>query len=295
MWWFAESLINSGTMAKKCGWLSLWLCTLPVWSLDPQKAITQLVHTSWTEREGAPASIVALAQTTDGYLWLGTASGLYRFDGVRFTRFEPAAGEELPGTSIAVLCATRNGSLWIVSASGRIGRLHNGHVKTSPDGPPRISSLAEDSHGVLVAGTATGLASFQDGHWKDAGKELGIPAKPVQRAYSDAHGTLWVATEDRILCLPAGQKHFQETGDNAGQISAFAQAPDGAIWVAELTRSAREIRTGRSHDRGPLTEVAVGATIVLFDRQGSLWITSGGDGFRRLPHPRRRRGQHLAH
>src|SRR5260370_1097685 len=185
MWWFAESLINSGTMAKKCGWLSLWLCTLPVWSLDPQKAITQLVHTSWTEREGAPASIVALAQTTDGYLWLGTASGLYRFDGVRFTRFEPAAGEELPGTSIAVLCATRNGSLCIASASG-------------------------------------------------------------------------------------------------------------AIWVAELTRSAREIRTGRSHDRGPLTEVAVGATIVLFDRQGSLWITSGGDGLRRLAYPGRVRGQHIA-
>jgi ligand-binding sensor domain-containing protein/signal transduction histidine kinase len=281
-------------MVKKCGWLSLWLCTLPVWALDPQKAITQLVHTSWTEREGAPATIVALAQTTDGYLWLGTASGLYRFDGVRFTRFEPPAREELPGTSIAALCATRDGSLWIVSASGRIGRLHNGHVKTSPDGPPRVSSLAEDSHGVLVAGGATGLASFQDGHWKDAGKEWGIPAKPVQRAYSDAHGALWVATEDRILCLPAGQKHFQETGEDVGQISSFAQAPDGAIWVAELTRSARVIRTDRSHDRGPLTEVAVGATSVLFDRQGSLWISSAGDGLRRIAYPGRVSGQHIA-
>ena len=270
---------------KSCGWFSLWLCTLPVWALDPQKAITQLVHPSWTEREGAPASIVALAQTTDGYLWLGTASGLYRFDGVRFTRFEPLAGEELPGTSIAVLCATRDGSLWIVSASGRIGRLRNGHMKMTPNGPARISSLSEDSHGVLVAGTATGLASFEDGHWKDAGKEFGIPAKPVQRAYSDAHGSLWIATEDRVLCLPAGQKHFQDTGESVGQISSFAQAPDGAIWVAELTRSAREIRTFRSHDRGPLTEVAVGATIVLFDRQGSLWITSGGDGLRRLAYP----------
>jgi signal transduction histidine kinase/ligand-binding sensor domain-containing protein len=284
------------TMVKSCGWLCLWLCTLPVWALDPQKAITQLVHTSWTEREGAPASIAALAQTTDGYLWLGTASGLYRFDGVRFTRFEPAVGEELPGTSIPVLYATRDGSLWIVSSAGRIGRLHHGHVTTysPPDGPPRVYSLAEDSHGVLVASTATGLASFENGHWKDTGKEWGIPAKPVQRAYFDAHDTLWVATEDRILCLPAGKKHFQDTSEKVGQILSFVQAPDGAIWVAENTRSARMIRTGRSYDRGLLTEVAVGASSVLFDRQGSLWINSLGDGLRRLAYPGRVSGQHIA-
>jgi signal transduction histidine kinase/ligand-binding sensor domain-containing protein len=284
------------TMVKSCGWLFLWLCTLPVWALDPQKAITQLVHTSWTEREGAPSSIWALAQTTDGYLWLGTATGLYRFDGIRFTRFEPAAGEELPDTTIVALCATRDGSLWIVSSSGRIGRLHDGHLKTysPPDGLGRVYSLAEDSHGVLVAGSATGLASFEDRHWKDAGKERGIPAKPVKRVFFDAHDTLWVATEDRILCLPAGEKHFQETGEKVGAVLSFAQAPDGAIWVAETTRSARMIRTGRSHDRGPLTEVAVGASSVLFDRQGSLWISSYGDGLRRIAYPGRVSGQHIA-
>lgn len=55
------------------------------------------------------------------------------------------------------------------------------------------------------------------------------------------------------------------------------------------------IRTGRSHDRGPLTEVAVGATSVLFDRQGSLWISSAGDGLRRITYPGRVSGQHIAH
>jgi ligand-binding sensor domain-containing protein len=264
-------------------------------ALDPQKAITQLVHTSWTEREGAPGSVRALAQTTDGYLWLGTVSGLYRFDGVRFTRFEPAAGEELAGASIASLCATRDGSLWIMPFSGRISRLHNGHVTTysPPEGPSKANSLAEDSHGILVASTSTGLARFETGHWEAAGKEWGIPAKPVQKVYFDAHDTLWVVTEDSILFLPAGQKHFQATGEKIGGVMSLAQAPEGAIWVAETTRAARAIHTGHEHDSGHLTEVAVGASSVVFDRQGSLWINLG-DGLRRIAHPRMVNGQHIS-
>ncbi len=41
-------------------------------ALPPSRTIKQFDHTSWTVRQGAPSGIVALAQTTDGYLWLGT-------------------------------------------------------------------------------------------------------------------------------------------------------------------------------------------------------------------------------
>ena len=86
-------------------------------ALDPALAITQFVHTSWTERDGAPNNVRALAQTRDGYLWMGTTAGLFRFDGVRFTAFEPAAGEALPTTRILGLLTTRDGALWIVWAA----------------------------------------------------------------------------------------------------------------------------------------------------------------------------------
>ena len=59
----------------------------------PVRPISQWVHTKWTAKDGAPNEIRALAQTSDGYLWLGTVSSLVRFDGVRFVPFAPHAGD----------------------------------------------------------------------------------------------------------------------------------------------------------------------------------------------------------
>src|ERR1039457_7728894 len=99
----------------RIGWLVTFVlagsCAGPGFALDPHKAIDQFVHTAWTEKDGVPTSVLALAQTTDGYLWLGTSMGLFRFDGVRFVRFEPLAGEALPSVRIETLLAARDGGL----------------------------------------------------------------------------------------------------------------------------------------------------------------------------------------
>jgi ligand-binding sensor domain-containing protein len=116
-------------------------------ALDPQKAITQFVHTAWTEKDGAPADIRSITQTKDGYLWLGTQTGLFSIDGTRFARFEPRAGEGLPTTHTRMLLATRDGSLWIVFFSGilRIGP-RGDHEVVSRGG---TLSMFEDEGGVL--------------------------------------------------------------------------------------------------------------------------------------------------
>jgi ligand-binding sensor domain-containing protein len=65
----------------------------PATALDPRLSLRQYVHTSWTKMEGKPLPAVsALAQTTDGYLWLGTDDGLLRFDGLRFSAQGPEGG-----------------------------------------------------------------------------------------------------------------------------------------------------------------------------------------------------------
>ncbi len=136
-------------------WLVVGLTASSALALDPTKAITEFVHTSWTEKDGVPADVRALAQTTDGYLWLGTAMGLYHFDGVNFAHFEPLAGDKLPETRIRSLLASRDGSLWIVWASGAVSRLLDGHLTSysEQDGLPPTSCLVEASDGTLIAAT----------------------------------------------------------------------------------------------------------------------------------------------
>ena len=69
---------------KQTSWLYLLillLCT-PLYGIDRDRRLDQLYHTGWTYAEGGPGEVHALAQTTDGYLWLGTPTGLFRFDGI---------------------------------------------------------------------------------------------------------------------------------------------------------------------------------------------------------------------
>jgi signal transduction histidine kinase/streptogramin lyase len=269
-------------------------CATLAFALDPDRAITQFVHTSWTEKDGAPINARALAQTQDGYLWIGTTAGLFRFDGVRFTAFEPPAGESLPVTRVRRLLATRDGALWIVWTVGPVSRLQNGHLTSysEKDGLPATTALGESADGTIIAATVKGLSRFERGTWKDVAKEWNFPGKQARALYFDKTGALWVATEDRAVYMPPGQRRFVDPGNAVGSLFNFAQAPDGAVWVSEVGRSAHTLR--REHEATPDTEVRVGALWVSFDRDGSLWVGSGGDGLRRVPRPDRVSGKSIA-
>src|SRR5690348_16575874 len=99
--------------------LGALLTASSAFALNPALDISQYAHKSWTASEGdLKGSITAIAQTHDGYLWLGTDFGLVRFDGVRFVPWMPPAGEQLPSEAIQDLLVTRDGSLWIGTFKG---------------------------------------------------------------------------------------------------------------------------------------------------------------------------------
>jgi hypothetical protein len=102
----------------------LLLClSTPLFAIDRDRRIDQIQHTSWTAREGAPGSIHAMAQTTEGYLWLGTDGGLVRFDGIHFDRYQAESGPPLPTHSVAALMAAPDGGLWISFVYGGVSFL----------------------------------------------------------------------------------------------------------------------------------------------------------------------------
>jgi signal transduction histidine kinase/ligand-binding sensor domain-containing protein len=261
-----------------------------------ERTIGQYQHTAWTAKDGAPSSVLALAQTTDGFLWVGAEDGLYRFDGVTFERYEPASWAAFPAGRLRVGCllALPNGNLW-VGLLGVISVLGDGSVRnyTAADGVPAgsVGGLAQDRKGTIWAATSAGLARLEGNRWRAIGRDWDFPGKVAHTVFVDGKGTLWVATQDTIVFLPAGTGQFEQTGVRVGSVSQFDEAPNGKLWMAETTRSVRPVPLGDQLLPSDNTAIEVGSTGILFDRDGALWITTLGDGMRRAPHPETLKGK----
>jgi signal transduction histidine kinase/ligand-binding sensor domain-containing protein len=277
----------------------LWICVgsahlcSPIHALDPNQPLSQLYHTSWTTKDGLNGAVLAIVQATDGYLWLGTTNGLYRFDGLRFEFYKPEIGT-FPSSSIRSLLASADGSLWIGYMSGGVTHLKDGVVTNySPrDGLPvsQVRRLAQDQDGTIWAAIVGGFARLEGKHWHKVRMDWNYPAKSAWSVFVDRQGTLWVASGDRILFLPKGEKKFQDTGlRTTGRVWAFAQAADGTIWFSDDDQnSLRAVRYPLVKEGDGLTSIGVAGRGFLFDRDGSIWLA--GDGVQRVPYPKRFRG-----
>ena len=126
------------------------LTPAPASALDPEVRLTQYRHTAWRVQDGSFASApTAIAQTADGYIWIGTTAGLVKYDGVRFTPWV-RPGETLPfSAAVYSLLSSSDGTLWI-GTSARLFSLKDNKVEEHVRG--RINSIIEDrQHRIWVA------------------------------------------------------------------------------------------------------------------------------------------------
>src|SRR5262249_55663615 len=133
----------------------LLVALLPcAFALNPALDVSQYAHTAWRVRDGFfKGSIYAIAQTRDGYLWLGTEFGLLRFDGVRTVDWQAPPGQQLPSGRISRLLAARDGTLWIGTFEG-LASWKDGKFTPYPElAGQTVFALLEDREGsVWVAG-----------------------------------------------------------------------------------------------------------------------------------------------
>jgi ligand-binding sensor domain-containing protein len=131
-----------------------------VFCLNPYQSLTQLHHTSWTAKDGLSGSVQALAQTSDGYLWVGTSDGLFRFDGLSFERYQPERNA-LPSTSVSALLALPDGGLWIGYGRGGATFLKGGTANNYAvqEGFPvsAVRCFAKDWDGTMWAAVMGGF------------------------------------------------------------------------------------------------------------------------------------------
>jgi signal transduction histidine kinase/ligand-binding sensor domain-containing protein len=261
-------------------------------AIDPHGAITQMSHTSWRAKEGI-AEVRAIAQSADGYIWVGTPEGLFRFDGISFARWQSRFGQHTAAGSVSVLCAAADGSLWIGSGDS-VSRLFQGSLITYSTlgelAQGDVTSIVEDHDGTIWVGTTKGLARFQHGRWSSPGAKMGLPEGGVIVQLVDRTKSLWLTVDDPdiaggtvLAALRPNAQRFELTAVRMGSAAVVREAPDGRLWVAEGIRSVRPFSPGT--ELYPSPGIALQSRTILLDRESALWIGSMGRGLYRAQTP----------
>ena len=204
-------------------------------ALNPSIHVSQYSHTSWKVRDGfARETIDAIAQTPDGYLWLGTASGLLRFDGIHNVPWQPPSNQQLPSTIIMSLLAAHDGSLWIGTSKG-LARLKDGNLTQYAELAGRyIFKIIEDHEGTVWASgitiTAGRLCAIQNSGVHCDGDD-GALGRGAFTLFEDSKGNLWAGVKDGLWRFRPGPPKFYPLAGELNGIQAIGEDVDGALLV----------------------------------------------------------------
>jgi signal transduction histidine kinase/ligand-binding sensor domain-containing protein len=280
--------MGKGIVATLTALLAILPTYVPVHAQDRDQAIRQFHHTTWTAKDGAPPDIWALDQGPDGFLWLGTGSGLYRFDGVAFERYRPASGEQLASIDITAVEVLPSNEIWVGYSDGGASRLKDGRVTTFTEkdgiGSGMIVHFRQDRDGVLWAVSHGGLSRFLNGRWHKVGADWNVPADFIVGLFIARDGVRWLSTAQSIYFARPGTQKFEPT-DAVAEHATLTQTPDGRIWVADRPHGLRPLPNYVDGDRRnawTIRTVPSGNVLSLasfaVDRRGVLWGTDRVNG-----------------
>jgi ligand-binding sensor domain-containing protein/signal transduction histidine kinase len=239
---------------------------------------------SWDERDGLPGTAIsAIRRTSYGYLWLGTRSGLVRFDGARFKVFDSQNLPQLRTNGVTSLLAQSDGRLWAGTPDGLF------YFQDGKPGAPELievgNHLAVKALAAGAAGTVWALAASNQLVRVVGGKVEGRIRSPggvpIRTITSDASGRLVAASSNALYSVSNGQL-VEWPGQGAGEIRDVTASRTGYVWVAS-SRAARRINeagdllvaradpVSKTSPRAPITDL-------LEDRAGRLWAGAFGGG-----------------
>jgi signal transduction histidine kinase/ligand-binding sensor domain-containing protein/CheY-like chemotaxis protein len=246
------------------------------------KPLTQYHHDAWQTQEGLPQnSVHALVLRRDGYLWLGTESGLVRFDGVTFTTFDRQSVPVLKDPKVTALFEDSNRELWVGTDEGMILKYtREEFVPVAMHEPlhPPIRAFFQDKSGTMWVAAGEQVA-------RTVGKEL-VALKGSRGLVfgfeQDAQGTIWVATGGGLARVAGDHLVPAESAATNVAVRVVHQDRQGALWLGAADGLWRI--NGRDRRRYSIANglPANDVRALLEDKTGALWIGTSGGGLARL-------------
>jgi signal transduction histidine kinase/ligand-binding sensor domain-containing protein len=292
-------IVKSSKLARAVFLLcSLLLSTATsVSALDPHKLMPQYGHTAWRNEDGILDRPTLITQTSDGYVWVCTATALMRFDGVKFTPWIVPRGESLP-RGVTYLLGARDGNLWIGASHG-LSRLKENHLVdyTSQLGGAGINEMLEDHTGAVwftryrISDGKGPLCRVTGEGIRCYGENDGIPVKYGLGLAEDTAGNIWLGSNMLCRWAPGSSSfYFEEemkhTGGNG--VAEVAAGPSGSIWAAlDAIGPNLGVRyfsggTWASYVVPGFNSSTVLADALVMDHNHSLWIGTESQGLYRI-------------
>jgi signal transduction histidine kinase/ligand-binding sensor domain-containing protein len=252
------------------------------------------VARAWYSEDGLPEhTIVGLAQTPDGYLWVATHQSLTRFDGVRFQEFTPAMTVEPRGGQIRAMLLDRRGRLWLAKDFGTVLCVEAGLItqvirvpEASVGTPSR--TLAEDAEGNIWMSDNTGsVCRIQAGKILTYGTSDGLPGGGICWLTTDEQGQFWFSQEGSVGCFRNGR--FETVVTVAGPSPRIAPARNGGLWLCSgvklfYHRAGAALETVAELKFAPGRTPSV-ITALYEDTANGLWLGTASSGLFRYEAP----------
>lgn len=211
----------------------------PARAIDPSRRLVQSFHRIWQFQQGLPqATIYSIIQSSDGYLWLGTPSGVVRFDGVHFTVMREMGGVPLEKTQVLALLEDKQQNFWLGTDGGGLIRVRQGVAKrfTKADGLPSdsVQVLLADREGTLWIGTSRGVARLSGDKLTNFSADEGLLPGEVYALGLASDGSVWVGGDSAGVSIWDGSRftirRFNSLPDDSS-VRALLGASHGGMWV----------------------------------------------------------------
>ena len=248
-------------------------------------------HTAWTTENGLSA-VFAVQQAPNGFLWLTTATGVFRFDGLRFESVDEVTHRQVHNSDIVTVFPSSSGSVWLTTRTHGLLLWKDNRVTNYPDArcvpAAGTGGIVEDRDGALWIAAASGLFRLKNGNCEPIHNDPAFPGGFPLAVLMDRAGTLWVKWPTGAFYFLKRREHtFKRcsSGEGVGGEYAFLkQAPDGSIWLSDAGGLRRVTGypdpTKQIADPERIRKQHFGFGNFTFTPNGALWAASGQGVYR---------------